>query len=770
MILKFLGRTLAGLLILIFLIGFLGYLYLKHTTLPQTQGQMTLPGLMESVSVHREPNGIVHIIAKNQTDLFFAQGIVHAQDRLWQMENQRLFGSGRLSEVFGKALLDIDKLSRTWGFYHLAENAYANLSPAGKATVEAYRNGINAYLATNPPLPLEFKLLGYSPTAWTPADVIVWTKMMSFSLATNRNTELKRYQLLAKGLSRERIAQLMPFNFDDESVAPFSPNILKPTAADQKQTDSLLAMTSLIPTFVEASNNWVLGGSRTTSGMPLLANDTHLRLRVPSTWHLMHLEAPDFNVIGATLPGLPCVIIGHNTQIAWGVTNLYGDVEDLYILQETEDGSGYVYQNESQPYQIRTEVIKVKNESPVSLKVRETVHGPVISDVVDKIPNAAPLALRWIGHHPANTTFDAYLALNQASNWTEFKNAMRHYVAPSQHFVYADVQGNIGYFVPGLLPIRKPGHNGLYPMPGNGEWDWQGFIPFAELPQQFNPESDYIITANNQIPVPNYPYTISLEWKKYRAMRIEQLVRSQEKHKLADMLTMQQDMLSLLYKDFIPIFEQLQPTSARAEQWRQRLLAWDGILSPDSQEATVFQAWYLGLSGLIKAETGEDDWHQYPRYFLNAMQNGDSACEALKMTCLEYATVILEQTLAQWDKNIPAWGQLHQATFNHSFLTHTPLAFLSDRQVPFGGDRFTVNAGRYDPPEGLKMIHGATYRQVVDLSNVEASRYMYPIGQSGHVLSPQYDDLLPLWQKGEYLPMQTKDYQVAETLILEPMI
>jgi len=763
MILKFIGRIIAGLLIFILLVGLLGYLYLKHTTLPQTRGQMMLAGLTSSVSIHREANGVVHIIAKNQADLFFAQGVVHAQDRLWQMEYQRRVGAGRLSEIFGKATLDADKFLRTWGFYRTAETAYASLSPAGKATIEAYMNGINAYLATNPPQPLEFKLLGYSPAPWTLADVMVWAKMMSFNLATNRKTELKRYRLLAKGLSQERIAQLMPF---DSNKGRFSSNIQK--EADKKQTEALLAIASLIPTFADASNNWVLGGSRTTSGMPLLANDVHLGLSLPSTWHLMQLEAPDYNVIGATLPGLPCVVIGHNTQIAWGVTNLEGDVEDLYVLQETDDGSSYVYQNESKPYQIRTEIINVKDEPPVSLKVRETLYGPVISDVVEKIPNAAPLALRWIGHHTKDTTFDAYLALNQASNWTEFKNAMKHYVAPSQNFVYADVKGNIGHLVPGRLPIRKLGHSGLYPMPGNGEWDWQGFIPFEELPQQFNPESDYIITANNKITPPNYPYTLSLEFAQYRAIRIEQLIRSREKHSRADMLTMQQDMLSLLYKDFIPVFKNLQPSSARGRQWRKRLLAWDGILSPDSQEATVFQTWYVGLSSLTQAETGEDYWHRYPRYFLNAMQNGDVACDVLKMTCLEYAAVVLEETLARFPNDIPAWGQLHQATFNHPVLTHTPLAFLSDRKMPFGGDRLTVNVGGYNP-NNLRMNHGATYRQVIDLSEIERSRYMHPMGQSGHLLSPQYDDLLPLWQKGEYLPIQTKDYPVTETLVLEPM-
>jgi penicillin amidase len=765
----------AGLLVLVLLVGVFGYLYLKQTTLPQTHGRIVLAGLAETVSIQREPSGVVHIQANSKADLFFAQGVVHAQDRLWQMDFQRRVGAGRLSEIFGESALEKDKFLRTWGFYRAADAAYASLSPMAKATIDAYVNGINAYLAAHPPLPLEFKLLAYSPEPWTPSDVIVWAKMMAFNMAENRRTELIRYGLLARGLSQERIAQLMPL-YPENGPARLPPPqkpIPLPNEADKKQVEALLALAETLPTFVEASNNWGLGGSRTISGMPLLANDTHLRLGIPSTWHLMHLEAPDYNVIGATLPGLPCVAFGRNTHIAWGVTNLASDVEDLYVLQETDDGSGYIYQNQVKLFQFRSEVFNVKGAQPVELKVRETVYGPVISDVVE-IDGAVPLALQWMGHYSKDTTFEAYLALNQAHNWAEFKAALRLYVVPSLNFVYADVEGNIGYLAPGLLPIRKPDHSGLYPMPGNGEWDWQGFIPFEELPQRFNPEQDYIITANHNVTPKNYPYTISLEWGgvPYRAARIEQMVGSREKHSIADMLTMQQDTISLLYKDFMPIIAMLKPSSARGREWRKRLLAWDGNVSADSVEATVFHSWYIGLSGISKPETGKEYWHRYPRYLknLNAMQmqNSDVACDALKMTCLQYATQVLEQVLTGWGNEILPWGQLHQASFKHPVLTHTPLAFLFDRKMPFGGDRFTVNVGWYNPKNFI-MTHGATYRQVVDLGDMENSRYMHFMGQSGHIMSSQYDDLLPLWQKGEYLLMKIIDYPIKDQLWLEPM-
>lgn len=770
MILNWIVLIFVGMLVLGFLGGVLGYWYLKYTTLPQTRGRLQLVGLTEAVFVKREPNGIVHIQANNLADLLFAQGVVHAQDRLWQMDFQRRTGTGRVSEILGQSGLEIDKLSRIFGFHRAAETAYSHLSATGKFAVEAYVNGINAYLATNPPLPIEFKWLAYVPELWTPVDVLVWLKVISLQLGLNLDKELQRYCFLAGGLTQERIAQLMPLYPGNDSALFFQEGIPEPNEADKKQAEALLAIIEgLTGVTGGASNNWVLGGSRTNTGKPFLANDPHLPLSIPAIWHLMHLEAPGYNAIGATLPGIPSVIIGRNTQIAWGVTDLSADVQDLYVLQESQDGSGYIYQNQVKPYQIHNEVIHIKGKPSVNLSVRETIYGPVISDLVEKIPDALPLALQWTAFQPVDNTLESFLNINQASNWTEFKAALQHYVVPSQNFVYADVKGNIGYFAAGLLPIRKQKHYGLYPMPGNGDWDWQGFIPFKELPEQFNPEQDYIYTANHNIMPPDYPYTLSLEWAAYpyRARRIEQLIGKRQKHSFTDMQQMQLDTISLLYWDFRPIIYQLTPTSEQGQRWRERLLAWDGNVSMQSQEATVFYTWYIGLTKLLKLETRKEYWYLYPQYFVNAIANNDIACQTLKITCIEYATQVLEKILTQRGKSIPPWGKLHQATFKHPLQNYTLFALFSSRKIPFGGERFTLNMAWYNP-KNFAMSEGPCYRQLIDLADMENSRYIQIMGQSGHLLSSQYDNMLEPWQKGEYFRMQTKNYPIANTLTLEP--
>ncbi len=763
---RFLGRLLLGLAVLGALIAAGGYLYLKGTTLPQTTGRLVLKGLLEPVEVTRDAYGVVHIQARNLHDLFFAQGVVHAQDRLWQMEFQRRVGAGRLAEVLGEAALEEDKFLRTWGFYRAAQAAYRNLSPEAKAAVDAYVAGINAYLATNPPLPLEFRLLGYRPEPWQGADVLVWAKMMSFDLSANYEAELRRYRLLARGLTPERIAELMPpYPEDAPTILPPAGLPLPPPGAEQ-QAAALLELGQARPRFLEASNNWVVSGRRTASGKPLLANDPHLGLGVPSLWYLIHLEAPGYNAIGASLPGTPGVVIGRNARIAWGVTNVGADVQDLYVLEE-QDG-GYVYQGEVRPYTTREEVIRVKGGGEVRLVVRETVYGPVISDVVDA-PGASPLAVRWVSLEAVDGTLEAFLKINQAGSWGEFREALKGYLAPSQNFVYADVDGNIGYIAPGKIPIRRPGHSGAYPVPGTGAWDWQGFIPFDELPQALNPPEGFIVTANNKVTPPTYPYTLTVDWAEpYRATRIRELLTAKPRLTLEDMVRIQLDQYTLLYRAFRPVLELIQPEDEAARRWRARLLAWDGVMRPDAPEATVFAAWYRELARLPAAEVGQPYWNE-PRYLLNALKNGDPACAARGLVCLDYATLAFERAVeaVAEDGRVPAWGAVHRARFAHPVLSQTPLKRFTDRQVPFGGDAFTVNVGPYDLAT-LRMDHGPSYRQVVDLADPEGSRFIHPMGQSGNLLSPHYADLLPRWASGQYLPMRTQGYAVQQRLVLEP--
>ncbi len=762
-LLRGLGLALLAAAVLLLLLGLGGFVYLR-ASLPQLEGRVSLKGLSAPVEVVRDGRGVVRIRAASLRDLFFAQGYVHAEERLWQMEFQRRVGQGRLSEVLGEATLPQDRFLRTWGFYRAAEEAYKRLYPEEKEAVDAYAAGVNAFLRSGHPLPPEFRLLGFRPEAWAGPDVLVWAKMMSFDLSGNWEEELLRHRLLARGISPERLLELMPPYPEDAPTILRSEDLRLPLRREEAPA-ALLQMAP--PRHMEASNNWVVAGSRTTTGKPFLADDPHLRLQAPSLWFLMALEAPGYRAIGASLPGVPGIVIGRNERIAWGVTNVGADVQDLYLLEEA--GGGYRYKGQVRPYRVREERIRVKGGREEVLKVRETVYGPVITDALQDPPKT-PMALRWVSLDPEDHILMAYLNLNRAQDWASFVAALKDYSAPSQNFVYADVEGHIGYIAPGRFPIRKAGHTGMVPVPGNGDWDWLGYRRPEEWPQVLDPPRGYLVTANHKVTPEGFPYALTHDWAEpYRARRIEELLLAKEKLSLEDMKAIQLDQKSLLYRDFRPVLEALTPLSERGARFRERLLAWDGTMAVGSEEALVFALWYTELTRLPEKEVGEAFWDQ-PRYLLKALKEGDQNCDQpeteYQETCLDYAALALERALERKEAlKARAWGEVHRAGFPHAVLTHTPLKRLSDRALPFGGDRYTVNVGPFDP-KSLRMAHGPSYRQIVDLADPEGSLFIHPMGQAGHFLSPHYADLLPLWARGDYLPMRFAGE--GRTLLLEP--
>ncbi|WP_038049282.1 penicillin acylase family protein [Thermus caliditerrae] len=756
---------LLGLVLGVVLLAALGVYLTLRASLPQAEGRIALKGLSAPVEVVRDGRGVVRVRAASLEDLFFAQGFAHAQERLWQMEFQRRVGQGRLAEVLGEAVLPQDRFLRTWGFYRAAESAYARLYPEEKRAVDAYVAGVNAFLESGAPLPPEFRLLSFRPEPWAGPDVLVWAKMMSFDLSGNWEEELLRHRLLARGVSPERLLELLlPYPED-------APTILQAEdlGLPLKREEAPAALLRLAPPrFLEASNNWVVSGSRTATGKPFLADDPHLGLQAPSLWFLMVLEAPGYRVIGASLPGVPGIVIGRNERIAWGVTNVGADVQDLYLLEDV-GGKGYRYKGQVVPYRVREERIRVKGGKEEVLRVRETVYGPVITDALQDPPKT-PMALRWVSLDPEDHILTAYLGINRARNWQEFTDALRHYSAPSQNFVYADVDGNIGYIAPGKFPIRKEGHTGMVPVPGNGAWDWQGYRKPEDWPQVLNPKEGLVVTANHKVTPQGFPYALTYDWAEpYRAERIREMLLAKEKLSLEDMKAIQLDQKSLLFRDFRPVLELLNPLSERSRTWREQLLSWDGTMAPTSEEALVFALWYTELTRLPEKEVGEAYWDE-PRYLLKALREGDPNCDQpgteYRETCLDFAALALERALDRKEAlRARSWGEVHRATFPHAVLTHTPLKRFTDRTVPFGGDRYTVNVGPF-VPQSLQMTHGPSYRQIVDLSDPEASLFIHPMGQSGHFLSPHYADLLPLWQRGAYLPMGFAEG--GKTLLLEP--
>jgi penicillin G amidase len=722
---------------------------------------LNITGISDSVVIDRDEFGIPHIQANSTTDGVLAQGFVQAEDRLWQMEYRRRFANGTLAEVLGEDAVGIDTAIRTLGIGKTAQVAYNNLNAESKAIVDAYTEGVNAYLANAEELPTEFTTLGYQPDWWLPTDTIAIAQLQNYLVGTTDGGELTRFELLTQGVAPERIAELLPNDGEGETtilktedVAGQDFEIQPPDRETIAETEALETailedLADLFPD-IKASNSWVVSGDRTTTGEPFLANDPHLGLENPSAWYQSEISTPELQVIGASLPGIPGIQVGRNNDIAWGQTATQVDTEDLYFLQETEDGTGYFYQGEVNDYEIREETIEVKGGETVTIDVKESVYGAVVSDIFGI---EQPVANKALGLEPVDGLIDAFTGINQASNWQEFTTSLESIVNPISNFVYADVEGNIGYIAPGSYPIRQPGHTGEYPIAGTGEFDWQGFIPNEDVPQLYNPESGYIVTANNRLTPDNYPYQINGSFDPgYRAERITELIESKDKLSVEDMQAIQLDVFSIPYRDFKPLIEDLTPTTERAEQWQQRLLDWDGNILPDSQEASVFEAWYVELTRIPSEETGTESWNE-PRY-LQATVTPEQAATAL------------DAALARLGAAIPEWGEIHQASFEPLVPEIDTKELL---QVPLGGGRNTVNVSPYSSTD-FNSSFGVSYRQIIDFSNLENSVYVTPPGQSADPDSPYYSNQLELWQEGDYVPMKTNNYVIAERTVLNPIV
>ena len=584
---RILARVGIGVVILAVLVGSLGTYYFKSyvpksvapQSSPQADGEITIAGLDGAVDVYRDGMGIPHIYATSTHDLFMAQGYIHAQDRFWQMDFWRHIGSGRLSEMFGAGQVETDSFLRTLGWRQVAEQEYANLNPESKAILDAYTEGVNAYIENRTPveLSLEYLILtgvlnrGYTIEPWTPVNSLTWGKAMAWDLGGNMDDEIER-AILLKTLTPEQLAELyppypedypviVPVIGDQSSVSnkPLSmPSNQLGTVDFQPLANNIALLNSVLgPRGPEiGSNSWAVSGKLTTTGMPLLANDMHLGIQMPSIWYQNALhcqpksDACPFEVTGFSFAGVPGVVAGHNDSIAWGFTNLGPDVQDLFIEKVNPDNPDqYEVDGQWVNFETRQETIKVGGGDPVELTVRLTRHGPVVSDTygdlkdqvdIKKNPEATPfkdkagialpenyaIALSWTALSPS-TPFEAIWGFNRAQNWEEFRAAARNFHVPAQNLLYADTQGNIGYQTPGDIPIRKKG-DGTLPVPGwNSEYDWSGYIPFDELPYVFNPESGYIATANNQANPRDYPYLITKDWDYgQRAARIVDMIQN----------------------------------------------------------------------------------------------------------------------------------------------------------------------------------------------------------------------------------------------------
>jgi penicillin amidase len=774
-------------IILIIVVG-IGGLVIVRRSFPQTDGSFQIPFLKDRVEVFRDEFGVPHIYASNEYDLFVAQGFVHAQDRFWQMEFWRRIGAGRLSEILGPSALEQDRFIRTVGWNRTAQQEVELLSGPELAVLQAYADGVNYYIDTQRgKLSLEFTLLGltgvsFDPEPWMPLNSLSWAKVMAWDLGGNRSDELTRANILAV-LGSEALEELMP-------PYPADYPVIVSHALNEATLGSVPEAAFDMRAFGSGeglgSNNWVISGARTESGKPILANDPHLGIQMPSIWYEtgLHCEpvGPQcpYNIVGATFAGVPGVIIGHNDSIAWGVTNLGPDVQDLFVENLNPENPNQVeFRGRWEEMQVIEEQIFVAGqEEPEILRVRVTRHGPIINDVLNGIEEDwsygwQPLALSWTALEPG-TIVQSVLTLNRASNWEEFREALRYWDAPSQNFVYADVEGNIGYQAPGRIPIRAAG-NGTLPAPGwSGTHEWIGYLAFDDLPNAFNPEIGYIATANNAVVDSSYPYFLSADWSPgFRARRIVELIEATGKLTIDDMRRIQGDSSPIYAQDILPYVLAVSPSESRQAQALDMLRTWDGIADRDSAAAALFES----LRGHLVIRVFKDDvgeallrraGGELQVALLNLFEKPESHwfddIDTLEVESMEQIVLLaLQDAIDELDEKLGGdmaswrWGDLHTATFENQSLGQSGIglieAIFNRGPVPVDGAIATVNNTGYSLNEPYSVTTVPSIRHIIDFEYFEQSLAMHTTGQSGHAYNRHYDDMIDPWRNIEYHPM-----------------
>jgi penicillin amidase len=831
------------LIVIVVLVG--GFVFFNDTTrgmLPQHNGELSVAGLNEQVEILRDSFGVPHIYASNLYDLYFAQGFTHAQDRWWQMEFWRHTGAGRIQELTGQndSLMGTDVFIQTVGWYRAAERDAQALDEQSRVSLQAFANGVNAYISgrSQDDLAMEYRLLGVTGVnitvqPWTITDTLVWGKVMAWNLTDSYDRELIRASLLdsvGEAMSQDYTP---PYPFGTHPTILF-PEDLPLTAESMGIAASAMRVSSDTPNSLIVagglnaaevasdpgigSNNWVATGSMTESGMPLLANDPHLSIQMPSIWYEIGLhcqpvtDACPMDVVGFALSPVPGIIIGHNANIAWAMTNVGADVQDLYQIKVNPDNPlQYEWNGEWRDMiAIETEIRFGDNESPVPLTIRETHLGPIINDnrrdpetgELLGFNNEDPLALRWTGLDISSSSRAIFL-FNAASNWTEFRVALQDFNVPAQNFIYADREGNIGYQTPGSMPIRASGHDGLTPVDGSTDtFEWQGYIPFDNLPRIFNPGREYIATANQAVvPMEYYDqladqlgedanYVLSYDWSYgYRGQRIVDLMESLAPHNAETYRQIHGDNKNLAAEDIMPYLSDLSLDDTAIADARDWLATWDYMNNMDSAQAVYFSYFADHLVDAIFADQLPEDVSaggQQVWAVVVMLEDPENIWwdDELTTDVTETRDDILVRALTSaWadatanhgdDRGAWRWGALHTATFVSNPLGASGISLIEDMvnrgPVETGGGSEIVNAtgSRGDFTVGSL----PSMRMIVDMANLDNSLTIHTTGQSGHPYSDHYGDMIDLWRNIEYKPMlftrEAVEAGAANRLILNP--
>jgi len=825
-------RFLLGLLI-VFVLAFLGFIILAYRlvtrSLPETTGTISLSSLHQPVEVVRDNYGVPHIKAHDEHDLFLAVGYVQAQDRLWQMDLIRRAGEGRLAEILGPEAVKFDKLFRTLGFARLAQRLAQQLHHESRAALEAYAQGVNEYITSHHGnYPIEFAILGYEPEPWTVEHSLLVARLMAWELNLSWWVDLSLGELLVR-VGEEHTRQIIPTYPENAPSIVSEPWQGMPHSLTRRSVRSRIGFSNEqmsrrvfehLRGFLKineefrrqfqfegvhiGSNSWVVDSFRSTSGKPILANDPHLAFGVPSKWYEMHLTCPGFNVAGVSLPGAPAIVIGHNDRIAWGLTNVMADDADFYVERvDSTNPFRYEYNGTWLPVDTATEVIRVRDEMPVSILVRSTHHGAIVSDVW---PTAIPFAdslregvvsMRWTGFEMSDEMY-ALHRINQARNWDEFVSGLKEFAVPGQNFIYADVDGNIGYWAAVRLPVRPAGYNSVLPLPGwSKDAEWKGFVPFEQLPHVLNPREHFIATANNKIVGDWYPYYISQLWEPpSRILRIQEMILQKEKLSVEDMKHMQFDYVSPFARELVPYilhaFDSTRVDDATLATALTYFRNWDANCTGESVPASIFCVFfthllqntfrvhmdqslfntyvfltnvpYRALPVLLSDSTSW--WFDDPR-----TQTVETRDDVIRKS-LQDALAELRQRLGE-DIKTWQWGKLHTVTFEHLLGRRWPLdKIFNIGTFPVGGTGTTVNNGEYRFHQPYANVLGPSMRQITDLSDTKRSWSVLPTGQSGQPFSAHFNDQTPLWLEGKYHELITDwrelNRQNGDRLVLVP--
>jgi penicillin amidase len=741
--------------------------------MPQEQGTIEVRGLDGAVRVRRDRWGVPHIEAGDAGDLWFAQGFCHAQDRLWQMDFYRRVAAGRVSEFAGEDGLAVDRLMRTLGIRRIAEREEGELEPRLRDVLERFCEGVNAGADSARALPFEMQLLGLRFDPWRPVDILSLGKLLAFGLSTNWEKELLRADM-TRALGPELAARLDPGYPADNPVVtqqPWSGDGL----ALAEQIDAVRRSIGMAAE-ASGSNNWAVSGKLTAGGGPLLAGDPHLPPSMPGIWYEIGLRRGGRFARGASLPGMPGLYMGQNNDVCWSFTNVMADVEDLFV--ERIEGERYLFEDEWLPLEIVSEEITVKGrDRPELLDVRITHHGPIVNEALGA-DDAEPLALSWQTLRESTAFFGQY-EIPDICTGPELVEKLAGHTSPASNLVWADRHGSIGYKLIGRLPIRRGGCPDL-PKPGwTGEFEWEGTIPYGELPEVVDPESGFLVTANNRIVGDDYPHHITSDWLDgFRALRIEQLLKASDEHDIESFEAMQSDNLSIPGLEAARRLGRLKPSGQRETSAIERLRSWDGRLDPASIAGTIYQAFLLRLAREVaRAVIGDRDlserwldraangftphvtspwrWHSH---LMSLWAEGDEELigrpwDDLVLESLAGALDDLGDRFGP-DTGSWRWGLVHEMEFPHPLGDANPLLRrLLNRRLRAGGAQETISQIAYDPNDPFNAVWAPSWRMIADPRNPDRSRWQMFTGQSGHPASRHYDDLQADWLEGRTQPM-----------------